>query len=644
MSLGTNPFYKRASEQTGDQEFVDLFSPDVLDRLSADHFQGKVTIVRSPPGGGKTSLLRVLTPGVLRAFCNATSHDNLRDTVHALSNFGVITANRPNYLAVNLSCATGYADLSPTLKRDVAAGTFRALLNSRIVQRSLVAIIELLDLKEISRLSQVEVALPGTATFLHIPNVSNAQDLYDWATRTERAIYADLDRLGPDTGSQKQIHSTLEATRWLASVVIRYKGKTCTWQRMLMLDDVHKLQRSQRELLLDETTSMRAPIPIWLAERTIALSAEEMLSQGVREGRDYLDLNLHTEWRETRSKKVFSDFVRSVVERRVRADSVVRGSFESCLRDSLNDPEQIAVVTESVQKLHNELIPAFTDRMRARYQEWITATETETETKQQIAPLEKAMAWQKLAIRISRDQRKDQFDLDLSPLNIEELEARDSSGLNAAAERLFTKRYGIPYYYSMDRLIQLATSNIEEFLGMAAQLYERLAARHTLNLPTQISAADQEHLVTEHAKKRFEAIRRSHTHGDRAQTLLRAIGSFCRERTYEPNAPYAPGVTGVAITMQDLRSLLSPTKGEQRTIYAELVQVLKECVAENLIDVRLNVKQGGTEWCVLYVSRLMGVVFDLPPSYGGWQRVPLAQLQLWMTSGYPGKKLAFDLL
>lgn len=642
MPLGTNPFYKRASEQTtDDQEFIHLFSPDVLDRLTTDHFQGKVTVVRSPPGGGKTSLLRALTPGALRAFCKATNHDDLRESVHALTTLGVIGTNGPNYLAVNLSCAIGYADLPPTLERDIATGVFRALLNSRIVQRSLVAIIELLDLKDISRLSQIELALPGTTTFLHIPNVANAQDLYDWATRTERAIYADIDRLGPDTGSQKQIHSTLESIHWLSSVKIFYRGKERPWQRMLMLDDVHKLQRSQREMLLDETTSMRAPIPIWLAERTISLSAQELLSQGAREGRDYYDLNLHTEWRDARSKKVFTDFVRSVVERRVRTDSVVHGSFESCLHDSLNDPEQSDAVIEAVQKLHGSLFEALTEQMRRRYQDWLTATEAETN--QQVSPINQAMCWQALAIRIARDQRKEQYDLDLSPLNSEDLETKDS-GLSAAAERLFTKRYRIPYYYGMDRLIQLATSNIEEFLGMAALLYERLAARHTLNLPTQISAADQEHLAIEHAKKRFEAIRRSHTHGDRAQSLIRAIGNFCRERTYEPNAPYAPGVTGIAITMQDLGTLLKSTSSEQQGVYTELAQVIKECVAENLMDARLGVRQGGMEWCVFYLSRMMGVVFDLPPNYGGWQRASLGQLQLWMTSGYPGKKLTFDLL
>lgn len=642
MPLGSNPFYKRASEQTtDDQEFIHLFSPAVLDRLSTDHFQGKVTVVRSPPGGGKTSLLRVLTPGVLKAFCNATSHDDLRDSVHALTTLGVIDASGPNYLAVNLSCAIGYADLPPTMEREIATGIFRALLNSRIVQRSLIAIVELLDLQDISRLSQIELALPKMSTFLHLPNVASAQEMYEWATRTERAIYADLDRLGPDTGSQKQVHSTLESIHWLSKVQVRYKAKDRPWQRMLLLDDVHKLQRTQRDLLLDETTSMRAPIPIWLAERTIALTPQELLSQGVREGRDYLRLNLHTEWREARSKKVFTDFVRSVVERRVRGDSVVHGSFESGLHDALNDPDQADAVVDAVQNLQSSLNESLSEQMKIRYSDWLAATESET--KQQLTPVNQGISWQMLAIRIARDQRKEQYDLDLAPLDSEVLEEKDSD-LAAAAERLFTKRYGIPYYYGMDRLIQLATSNIEEFLGMAAVLYERMAARHTLNLPVQLSAADQEELVVDHAKKRLEAIRRAHTHGERAQTLIRAIGNFCHERTYEPNAPYSPGVTGIAITMQDLDTLLSSDKGSQRGVYQELAQAIKECVAENLFDARLGVRQGGREWCVFYLSRMIGVAFDLPPHYGGWQRATLGQLQRWMTSGYPGKKATFDLL
>ena len=72
MAYRINPFLDRMSERTtSDQEFVRIFSPKILDRLAEDLFEGAIHIFRSAPGGGKTTLLRALTPPALRAFWNA---------------------------------------------------------------------------------------------------------------------------------------------------------------------------------------------------------------------------------------------------------------------------------------------------------------------------------------------------------------------------------------------------------------------------------------------------------------------------------------------------------------------------------------------------------------------------------------------
>ena len=55
-----------------------------------------------------------------------------------------------------------------------------------------------------------------------------------------------------------------------------------TPKRLLMIDDLHRLLRSQRALLIRETTELRPSMPVWLAERSIALG-DELLSQGARE-------------------------------------------------------------------------------------------------------------------------------------------------------------------------------------------------------------------------------------------------------------------------------------------------------------------------------------------------------------------------
>ena len=131
------------------------------------------------------------------------------------------------------------------------------------------------------------------------------------------------------------------------------------------------------------------------------------------------------------------------------------------------------------------------------------------------------------------------------PLSANELEERDNSQVRAAAELFMHRELKIPYYFGFERLCVMATSNIEELLFLAAALYEGLRANQVLRKPDPVlSAMAQEKLLKECAKRKREFIPKNHTDGQRAQRLLDSIAIYCQEKTYLPNAPYAPGVTG----------------------------------------------------------------------------------------------------
>src|SRR5581483_11791555 len=137
MAYRANPFLERMSERTSDQEFVRLFSPIILERLAEDAFDGAVHIFRSPPGGGKTTLLRAFTPAALRAFWNARHVQEMNESHQRLIARGVMhEENGPQLLGVLLSCASGYADLPPGAT-NAQDGLFRALFDCRIVLRAL---------------------------------------------------------------------------------------------------------------------------------------------------------------------------------------------------------------------------------------------------------------------------------------------------------------------------------------------------------------------------------------------------------------------------------------------------------------------------------------------------------------------------
>ena len=157
MAYRANPFLERMSEKTSDQEFVRLFSPKILERLEEDAFNGGVTLFTSPPGGGKTTLLRAFTPLALRAFWNARLAPEMSESYQRLVSHGVLhETSGPQLLGVSLSCASGYADLPPGALM-AQEGLFRALLDCRVVLRALRSLASLLGHASSDQLGNVRL-------------------------------------------------------------------------------------------------------------------------------------------------------------------------------------------------------------------------------------------------------------------------------------------------------------------------------------------------------------------------------------------------------------------------------------------------------------------------------------------------------
>lgn len=328
MAYNSNPFLERMSERTtSDMEFVRLFSPKILEKLAEDAFEGAVHVFRSAPGAGKTTLLRAFTPSALRSFWNSRTRPELAESFQKLVNRGVLTeGDSPQLLGVFLSCASGYADL-PSSEGLQHEGLFRALLDCRIVLRTLRSLGALLGLGASEQLAAIKLDYTAVPTLHGIPVLDTALELATWAEEHEQRVYAQLDAfLGPLSGGLPA-HLRFEGVLWLQSIQFKYEGRTVAPQRLLMVDDMHKLRRKQRVTLIDELTVMRPSIPIWLAERTVALGAE-LLSQGAREGRDLREYNLDKMWSDAKGLNQFVSYAQNIVDRRMKNQDVVPvGSF-----------------------------------------------------------------------------------------------------------------------------------------------------------------------------------------------------------------------------------------------------------------------------------------------------------------------------
>ena len=632
MAYNVNPFLERMSERTtSDMEFVRLFSPKILEKLAEDAFDGAVHVFRSTPGAGKTTLLRAFTPSALRAFWHSRNRPELSESFQKLLNRGLLTEGEsPQLLGVYLSCASGYADLpaSESLQHE---GLFRALLDCRIVLRTLRSLGALLGFSTPGQLAEVSLDHSALDGLKGIPAITNALELATWAEEHEQQVYAQLDTFTGAVNMALPVQFRFEGVLWLQSVIFVHEGRAVAAKRLLMVDDMHKLRRKQRALLVDELTVMRPSLPIWLAERTVALGTE-LLSQGAREGRDLREYNLDRMWSDAKGVNQFVSYAQNILDRRMKnQDAVPVGSFTQCLRDELVSSEVRAQVAEGIERFRSEVER---HQSNQRYAQWLARADQYT-TDQNLKSLLELYVTRILLVR---DESKRQMSLDLT-LTEEELEDRDSSQVRNAAELFMHEELGIPYYFGFDRLCVMATNNVEELLGLAAALYVGLQAKQVLRKSEPIlSPVEQDKLLREAAARRRDFIPKSHTEGTRAQRLVDSIGAFCYEQTFAPNAPYAPGVTGVRLSRAELAKLTTP--GAFGTPGLTLQRVLAECAAENLLVQRESQATGSRDsGTVFYLNRSLCAHFGLPLQMGGWRDVTAGELMKWMERRFtPNRK------
>lgn len=632
MTYRSNPFLKRMTEKTtSEQEFVRLFSPKILDRLPEQTFENGLHLLRSPPGGGKSTLLRAFTPSVLRAFWSARRATEMAESFQGLVARGVLLENdpRPQLLAISLSCASGYADLPPGISTEDES-LFRALFDCRVVLRALRSLPILLGYSSSDRLDGISLEYGDAAEdFKSIPTDTSAKELLRWAEQRERSVYAQLDSIGNRSRADLPAHVRFEGVLWLKDVRFVADGNQIAPKRMLMIDDVQKLRRKQRALLIDELSVMRVQIPIWLAERSVILG-EELLSQGVRQGRD---VDLEELWAGTHGPRQFAAYAQNVLERRLDTQDIVpSGAFSQYLRTHLQQDEINKEIQAGI-----ELFRKATDRYKnePHYAEWLKVAEQFI-----LNPsYETLVELYSTRILIARNEGKQQMSLTLDPIPAQELEERDSAQLEGAAAIFMHEELDVPYYFGIDRLCLMASSNVDELLVLSAELYEGLRANQILRrTDLALTPHEQDKRLKEVAKRKREFISRSHNEGTRARQLLDAIGTYCRRKTFQPSAPIAPGVTGVRLSQPQLAKLFSKD-GPMAMKAGTLRKVLAECVGENLLLARQSAATTGRDsGTVFYLNRTLCAYYNLPLPLGGWQDVAVDELIDWMENTTPDRR------
>ena len=627
-----NPFHMRASEHIeSDHTFLRLFGPDFLDLLPAQNLWHGVQTFQSAPGGGKTTLFRLFTPDALMTLYESKSNEDYKDLYYRLKEIGVFSETGPVLLGLMLSCARNYALLDDlSLDQALKERLLYSLLNARLILCALRGALRLRNLRYPDDLSRVSIQFPRSSDVSQLPIPSNGIQLYDWAFRLEKQVCEAVDSFDSLESGSLEGHDTLYALSVLTPECVLCDDRPVAAHTLVMFDDVHKLAPLQRKKLLTTLFDLRSPIGIWMAERLEALNPEELLGSGSTTGRDYVKpISLEDFWRSAGNNKRFEVAVTDIADKRVRsARDIEVGSFEACLQNSLEPLTWQGRFNNAIEEISRKIHQSTTSTKR--YEEWIRERETAEGT-----PRERAISWQSLEILIERDLKKAQlsFDFVLPP---EEMDKREASAVRAAAEYFVSKEFGLPYYFGISRLAALASSNIEQFLAFAGELFEEIISSALLKRPASLAPDRQQAIVKRVAHQRWDEIPRRVPNGRDTQRFLESLSQFAGWETNKPNAPYAPGVTGIGLSTADHRKLVDPGMLKKNPEWVPVLNVLSSCIAHNLLEVSLERSQGqiGRTWTILYLNRWLCLHFGLPIQYGGWRPKPIDELAKWLQQGF----------
>lgn len=399
---------------------------------------------------------------------------------------------------------------------------------------------------------------------------------------------------------------------------------------LLLLDDGQELAPTQRTLLLDAFHDRELRLARWYTERYSAMEPEEMVGDG-EPGRNSVQVRLEREAeqmgsntrRGTRTRR-FDKLLRDIAGK--RANALLREYADEDIEFAqlldVDEGDELAGRAESARTaIHQRLQEHVGDT--ARYERWFADADA-------LSPLESATRWRELEILIARDRDRQELGLFELELTDKERNERSNSAIREAADLLLRREFGLPFYWGSERLAKLAAENIEQYLNLSANLFDEMLVGITLRRGARVSRLRQDAALTAACDQFWADIPGRRIGGRAIQQLLRHIAKLCRAETYRPKAPYAPGVTGTALSMRDRARLLDPDLRAATPGAPELFDALHGAIGHNLLRAHTDRSVKNDRWMVLYLNRLTCVRYGLPLGYGGFRERSLEQMCQWM--------------
>lgn len=650
-----NPFlYRAADVRSGtmaeDRNFVNLFGVSALG-LIKEKMQGLWDIplfLISAPGGGKSSLMRIFSASAMRYIHEtAPLGGNQQSIAKQMEELGAFRSGEPYALGIWLRMSDEYHSLEQS-ETPRQYRLFCAMLNARIILSAFNGICELNGLTVTKDLDRIRISLRTDADNITEKSWSK------WGAEKGDIFYskvADLEANLSDMiddpfwqGNFTELsHTGLWSIDLLAKMDINIDDKPIKFRPLIMLDDAHELSEGQLQYLFNLLMSRQVAIPFWVSLRKQALGLEDLLTErlgrGVEKGRDYQIIDF-----EKSIRSIYRECVLEISKLRVQSVAGQIGGLSQAFSDFISDNREEILLRKLddrvAQEIKGKVLSAAGSELK-RFQSLIDNIEDQcTESHDLCRRL------RMLQILIQREIGKSQKSFLFKEVSKETLDKHESNkAIVEAAELFLAKDYKLPYFFSAPRLITLSTFNIQQFLILAGALFEEImtAIRLDRDRDSFLSPERQQAIISRVAKDFLKEIPTVVRHGNRVFRFIHAIGDMCRSETYRPTAPYAPGVTGTALTMYEFDILVKGSKNGDEDLL-ELYQTIESAIAHNILEPEPNYKCKQKEFLVLYLNRLLCVPFDLPLQKGGFREQKLSTLLHWMKYGYkkpktnPGQK------
>ena len=153
----------------------------------------------------------------------------------------------------------------------------------------------------------------------------------------------------------------------------------------------------------------------------------------------------------------------------------------------------------------------------------------------------------KLKYSIERDAAKSQRAFDFDALTEEDLSDKENAGVKAAAEAFLSREAAAPIYFGRQKIAMLSSSNADQFVELAGDLFEELAAKTAVRRGADsiLSAERQHDILKRAAKQRWDGIPRRVPRGYEARRFLEAIGAFLLRPDLPSERPVSAGCNRV---------------------------------------------------------------------------------------------------